>query len=92
LLPGFHGRYCRWPMEIIMQANVDRFEVVALQQIVVICINVWNIEPGRDLLRQGFVNVCYGHDLSSGDTLIVFEMLLASLSRADQPYTNRSVF
>jgi len=92
VLPGFHGRHCRRPVEIIVQANVYRFEVIALQQFVVIGMNIGNLEPGCDALSEGFVNIRYGQDLSAGDTLIVFEMLLASLSRADQPYTNGSVF
>jgi len=79
-------------MKIIVQANVYRFDVVALQQVVVIGINIGNLELGRDALSEGFVNVCDGYNLSAGDLLIGFEMLLASLSRADQPYTNESMF
>ena len=32
MLPGFHGRHCCWAVEIIVQANVYRFEVIALHR------------------------------------------------------------
>jgi len=70
-------------VEVIVQADVYRIEVVALQEGVVIGINVGDLERSRDALRQGFINVCDGEDLGAGDLLIVFEMLLGSLSRAD---------
>ena len=58
----------------------------------VVGINVGDLVLGRDALRKGFVDICDGYDLSTGDLLIVFEMVLASLPRADHPHTNGSVF
>ena len=46
----------------------------------------------RYAVREGFVDVCDGNDLRAGDLLIVFEMLLGSLSRADQPHPNGPMF
>ena len=75
-----------------MKADVDCFDVVALQQLRVIVISVGNLELLCNLSNERFVNVCDGHDLSVGDTLIVFKMLLTALPRADQSDANGSVF
>ena len=61
--PASMAAHGRGSVEIIVQANVYRFDVVTLQQVVVIGINVGNLELGRDVLREGFVDVCDGHDL-----------------------------
>jgi hypothetical protein len=92
VLPGLHGRYCYRAVEVIVQANVYSFEVIALQQVLVIGIHIGNVEPGRDVPGEGFVDIGYGHDLRAGDSLIDFHMLLTALSRADQPDANGTVF
>jgi hypothetical protein len=92
MLPGFHGCHCDGPVEVIVQANVYGFDVVSSQQVMVIGIQMGNIEPGRNALGEGLVDVYDSYDLCAGDILIGFEMLLSSLSRADQPDTDGLVF
>ena len=82
MLPRFHGRYCYGPVEIIVQADVYRFDVVALQQLVVIGRYMGNLEPGGDLSCEGFVNVCDGHDLGTGQEI----WRVAGLSAHPQPF------
>ena len=74
-----------------MQANIDRFNAIAGDQVAVIGINIGDAVVSRDALCEGLVDICYGHDLRAGDRCIVFKMVLTSLSRADQTDANRSV-
>jgi hypothetical protein len=79
-------------VEVIVQANVHRVDVVALQQVAIICIHIGDVKPGCDALGEGFVNICDSHDLRAGDLLVDLEMLLAALSCADHPDTHGLVF
>ena len=92
MLPGFHGCHCPLAGGDYCAGKYLPLQVIALQQFAVVGIHVRDSELGRDTLRAGFVDVCDGHDLSAGDLLIVFEMMLASLSPRRSTPDEGSVF
>ncbi len=77
-------------MQVVVQADVHRFDIVPRQQLAKIFIQVGDAVFSRHALHLGLVDVAYCHDFHIGHVRIFLDMYGSNLTGADQPYSNGS--
>jgi hypothetical protein len=78
-------------VEVIVQAYVYRFNVIAGQQVSEVGVNIGDVEKLRDAVGFDFGDVGYGHHLCPANFLVVVQMAFADLAYPNNANTDFSV-
>jgi hypothetical protein len=78
-----HGK-----VEVVVQTDVYRVNILPLQKLPVICVEVLNLVCFAPSLQLPSVKITGCHHLGVWNVLIPFHMLLGDHTRSDQGHTN----
>ena len=70
-------------MKVVVEADVNRLDIIPLHHLAKACIDIWNAILLRDSASFSFVYICNGNDLCIGVFGMTLHMLLTDLTNTN---------